>query len=88
MSDLGPVFVAVILFVLLTPGLLFQLPGKQRCVEFGNFQTSVYKKLIGNTEINQSKMYSPKFCCSCWAKKQTEEYYYSLYQKCFSVEEE
>ncbi|KAK4842734.1 hypothetical protein QYF36_026835 [Acer negundo] len=40
MSDWGPVFVAVILFVLLTPGLLFQLPGKQRCVEFGNFQTS------------------------------------------------
>ncbi|KAK3223678.1 hypothetical protein Dsin_010703 [Dipteronia sinensis] len=40
MSDLGPLFIAVILFVLLTPGLLFQLPGKQRCVEFGNFQTS------------------------------------------------
>ncbi|XP_010530564.1 PREDICTED: uncharacterized protein LOC104822794 [Tarenaya hassleriana] len=40
MSDWGPVLVAVILFVLLTPGLLFQLPGRNRCVEFGNFQTS------------------------------------------------
>ncbi|XP_022882277.1 uncharacterized protein LOC111399244 [Olea europaea var. sylvestris] len=40
MSDWGPVFVAVILFILLSPGLLFQLPGQRRCVEFGNFQTS------------------------------------------------
>ncbi|XP_056168533.1 uncharacterized protein LOC130138434 [Syzygium oleosum] len=40
MSDWGPVFVAVVLFVLLTPGLLFQLPGRHRFVEFGNFQTS------------------------------------------------
>ncbi|ESR51242.1 transmembrane protein [Citrus sinensis] len=40
MSDWGPVFVAVILFVLLSPGLLFQVPGRHRCVEFGNFQTS------------------------------------------------
>ncbi|XP_020259480.1 uncharacterized protein LOC109835922 [Asparagus officinalis] len=40
MSDWGPVFVAVILFVLLSPGLLVQIPGKHRFVEFGNFQTS------------------------------------------------
>ncbi|CAK7336146.1 unnamed protein product [Dovyalis caffra] len=40
MSDWGPVFMAVVLFILLTPGLLFQLPGRHRCVEFGNFQTS------------------------------------------------
>lgn len=40
MSDWGPVFVAVVLFVLLSPGLLFQVPGRQRFVEFGNFQTS------------------------------------------------
>lgn len=40
MSDWGPVFVAVILFVLLTPGLLFQIPAKGRLVEFGNLQTS------------------------------------------------
>ncbi|XP_022991384.1 uncharacterized protein LOC111488037 isoform X1 [Cucurbita maxima] len=40
MADWGPVFVAVILFVLLTPGLLFQLPGNRRCLEFGNFHTS------------------------------------------------
>ncbi|XP_030544683.1 uncharacterized protein LOC115751104 isoform X1 [Rhodamnia argentea] len=40
MSDWGPVFVAVVLFVLLTPGLLIQIPGRSRFIEFGNFQTS------------------------------------------------
>ncbi|KAJ8749945.1 hypothetical protein K2173_013860 [Erythroxylum novogranatense] len=40
MADWGPVIMAVVLFVLLTPGLLFQLPGKGRWIEFVNFQTS------------------------------------------------
>ncbi|KAG2327899.1 hypothetical protein Bca4012_036938 [Brassica carinata] len=40
MADWGPVVVAVILFVLLTPGLLFQIPGRGRIVEFGNMHTS------------------------------------------------
>ncbi|XP_021905633.1 uncharacterized protein LOC110820466 [Carica papaya] len=40
MADWGPVVIAVLLFVLLTPGLLFQIPGKNRVVEFGNMQTS------------------------------------------------
>ncbi|KAK9277214.1 hypothetical protein L1049_006753 [Liquidambar formosana] len=40
MSDWGPIFVAVVLFVLLSPGLLFQLPGREGCVDFGNFKTS------------------------------------------------
>ncbi|CAH8267901.1 unnamed protein product [Arabidopsis lyrata] len=40
MADWGPVVVAVILFVLLTPGLLFQIPARGRVVEFGNMQTS------------------------------------------------
>lgn len=40
MSDWGPVIIAVVLFILLSPGLLFQIPGKNRIVEFGNFQTS------------------------------------------------
>ncbi|KAH0864523.1 hypothetical protein HID58_081734 [Brassica napus] len=31
---------ALILFVLLTPGLLFQIPARGRIVEFGNMQTS------------------------------------------------
>ncbi|KAG9445920.1 hypothetical protein H6P81_012048 [Aristolochia fimbriata] len=30
MSDWGPVFIAVILFILFSPGLLFQLPGRNR----------------------------------------------------------
>ncbi|XP_021727922.1 uncharacterized protein LOC110695041 [Chenopodium quinoa] len=40
MADWGPVVVALVLFILLTPGLLFQLPGKSRVVEFGSLQTS------------------------------------------------
>ncbi|KFK25206.1 hypothetical protein AALP_AA8G080900 [Arabis alpina] len=46
MSDWGPVLVTVILFVMLTPGLLFQLPGKQRYVEFGNFHTSAASVIV------------------------------------------
>ncbi|XP_076945411.1 uncharacterized protein LOC143616480 [Bidens hawaiensis] len=40
MADWGPVLVAVVLFVLLTPGLLFQLPGHNKVVEFGSMKTS------------------------------------------------
>ncbi|XP_047314615.1 uncharacterized protein LOC124918565 [Impatiens glandulifera] len=39
MTDWGPILVATVLFVLLTPGLLFQLPGRNRVVEFGNMHT-------------------------------------------------
>ncbi|KMZ67030.1 hypothetical protein ZOSMA_27G00780 [Zostera marina] len=46
MADWGPVLVAVVLFVLLSPGLLFQLPGRNRFIEFGNFQTSGVSILI------------------------------------------
>ncbi|KAK6267142.1 hypothetical protein QUC31_017979 [Theobroma cacao] len=46
MSDWGPVFVAVVLFILLTPGLLIQVPGKSRFIEFGNFQTSGLSILV------------------------------------------
>ncbi|XP_013680599.1 uncharacterized protein LOC106385200 [Brassica napus] len=45
-SDWGPILVTVILFVMLTPGLLFQLPGRQRYVEFGNFQTSAVSVIV------------------------------------------
>ncbi|XXG49841.1 hypothetical protein AAC387_Pa02g3904 [Persea americana] len=46
MVDWGPVVIAVILFVLLSPGLLFQLPGRNRIVEFGNLQTSGVSILV------------------------------------------
>ncbi|KAH6766594.1 transmembrane protein [Perilla frutescens var. hirtella] len=46
MADWGPVFVAVVLFVLLSPGLLIQVPGRNRFVEFGNFQTSGVSILV------------------------------------------
>lgn len=39
-ADWGPVVVAVGLFILLSPGLLFQLPARTRVVEFGNMCTS------------------------------------------------
>ncbi|XP_017975163.1 uncharacterized protein LOC110427926 [Herrania umbratica] len=39
-GDWGPVVVAVVLFVVCSPGLLCQLPGNKRAVEFANFQTS------------------------------------------------
>ncbi|XP_009390391.2 uncharacterized protein LOC103976791 [Musa acuminata AAA Group] len=47
MADWGPVVIAVVLFVLLSPGLLFQIPGKSgRVVEFGNFHTSGISILV------------------------------------------
>ncbi|RWW65010.1 hypothetical protein BHE74_00027713 [Ensete ventricosum] len=46
MADWGPVVVAVLLFVLLSPGLLFQLPGKGRVVEFVNMKTSGISILV------------------------------------------
>ncbi|OMO85388.1 hypothetical protein CCACVL1_10213 [Corchorus capsularis] len=46
MANWGPVFVALLLFILLSPGLLFQIPGKSRFVEFGNFQTSGVSILV------------------------------------------
>ncbi|KAF8399981.1 hypothetical protein HHK36_015854 [Tetracentron sinense] len=39
-ADWGPVVVAVVLFILLSPGLLFQVPARARVVEFGNMNTS------------------------------------------------
>ncbi|XP_058735940.1 uncharacterized protein LOC131608013 [Vicia villosa] len=40
MADWGPVVIAVVLFVILCPGLLFQIPGRGKIIEFGNMQTS------------------------------------------------
>ncbi|KAK9064715.1 hypothetical protein SSX86_016103 [Deinandra increscens subsp. villosa] len=40
MADWGPVLIGVVLFVLLQPGLLFQLPGNGRQVEFGSMKTN------------------------------------------------
>ncbi|MQL92364.1 hypothetical protein Taro_024985 [Colocasia esculenta] len=46
MADWGAVFVSTVLFILLTPGLLFQVPGHCRYVEFGSLQTSGASILI------------------------------------------
>ncbi|XP_022736846.1 uncharacterized protein LOC111289789 [Durio zibethinus] len=40
MLDWAPILIGLLLFILLSPGLLFQLPGNTRTVEFGNFQTN------------------------------------------------
>ncbi|XVF57766.1 hypothetical protein PTKIN_Ptkin07bG0008600 [Pterospermum kingtungense] len=39
-ADWGPIIIAVVLFILLSPGLLFQLPSRTRVIEFGNMCTS------------------------------------------------
>ncbi|XP_030956100.1 uncharacterized protein LOC126714586 [Quercus robur] len=39
-ADWGPVVVSVVLFILLSPGLLFQIPSRVRVIEFGNMSTS------------------------------------------------
>ncbi|CAN1794505.1 hypothetical protein LINPERHAP1_LOCUS20322 [Linum perenne] len=46
MADWGPVVIAVVLFVVLSPGLLFQIPGRDRVVEFGKMHTSGMSILV------------------------------------------
>lgn len=45
-ADWGPVVVAVAMFILLSPGLLFQLPARTRVIEFGNMYTSGISILV------------------------------------------
>ncbi|KAI3463611.1 hypothetical protein Pfo_020274 [Paulownia fortunei] len=40
MLDWAPIVIGLLLFVLLSPGVLFQIPGNTRHVEFGNFTTN------------------------------------------------
>lgn len=40
MADWAPIVIGLLLFILLSPGLLFQLPGNTRRVEFGGLQTN------------------------------------------------
>ncbi|KAJ8648937.1 hypothetical protein MRB53_001960 [Persea americana] len=46
MADWGPVVIAVILFILLSPGLLIQMPATRRAIEFGNMSTSGISILV------------------------------------------
>ncbi|XP_057440528.1 uncharacterized protein LOC130732515 [Lotus japonicus] len=45
-ADWAPVILAAGLFILLSPGLLFQFPARFRVVEFGNMSTSGISILI------------------------------------------
>ncbi|KAI3417935.1 uncharacterized protein J3R85_014067 [Psidium guajava] len=40
MADWAPVLIGVVLFVLLQPGLLFEIPGEGKQVEFGSMKTN------------------------------------------------
>ncbi|OMO99452.1 hypothetical protein COLO4_13270 [Corchorus olitorius] len=40
MADWAPVLVGVVLFILLSPGLLFSLPGNSKQLEFGSMKTN------------------------------------------------
>ncbi|CAH2070432.1 unnamed protein product [Thlaspi arvense] len=46
MTDWVPAIVATVLFVILTPGLLFQVPGNDKFVDFGKMETSGYSILL------------------------------------------
>ncbi|KAF6161500.1 hypothetical protein GIB67_009379 [Kingdonia uniflora] len=45
-TDWGPVVVGVVLFIILSPGLLIQIPARTRVVEFGNMYTSGISVLV------------------------------------------
>ncbi|KAK4710581.1 hypothetical protein R3W88_005094 [Solanum pinnatisectum] len=45
-TDWAPSVIAVGLFILLSPGLLFQLPSRTRFCEFGNMYTSGIAVLV------------------------------------------
>ncbi|EEF50886.1 conserved hypothetical protein [Ricinus communis] len=69
-ADWGPVVVAVALFILLSPGLLFQLPARTRVVEFGNMNTSGIAILI-HAKGWEEQAFSPitllaNCCCHNW----------------------
>ncbi|KAL6587383.1 hypothetical protein OROMI_000361 [Orobanche minor] len=40
MADWGAVLTGVVLFILLQPGLLLQIPGNNRMIEFGTMKTN------------------------------------------------
>ncbi|KAG5230341.1 Transmembrane protein [Salix suchowensis] len=40
MADWAPILLGYVLFILLSPGLLFQVPGNTRRLEFSSFATN------------------------------------------------
>ncbi|KAF3785361.1 hypothetical protein EJ110_NYTH28121 [Nymphaea thermarum] len=40
MEDWAPVVIGIILFVVFSPGFIFQLPGHEQGLEFGSFKTN------------------------------------------------
>ncbi len=46
MVDVAALVIAVVLFVILSPGLLLQIPGDERPLEFTNSKTSVVSIIV------------------------------------------
>ncbi len=46
MVDVAALVIAVVLFVILSPGLLLQIPGDERPLEFTNSKTSVASIIV------------------------------------------
>lgn len=64
MADWGPVLIGVLLFILLQPGLLFQLPGNQKQLEFGSMNTNG-KSIAVHALIFSGYLCGSYSCCSC-----------------------
>ncbi|KAH0727781.1 hypothetical protein KY290_003514 [Solanum tuberosum] len=63
-TDWAPSVIAVGLFILLSPGLLFQLPSRTRFCEFGNMYTSgiaVLVHAIFNISVQQTDVDVPEW---------------------------
>ncbi|XP_042504220.1 uncharacterized protein LOC122081256 [Macadamia integrifolia] len=46
MKDWAALIIAVALFAFLTPGVIFQMPGKNRPIDFVNMKTSLVSILV------------------------------------------
>ncbi|XP_010249053.1 PREDICTED: uncharacterized protein LOC104591754 [Nelumbo nucifera] len=49
MKDWAAPIIAMALFAFLTPGVIFQMPGKQRPIDFMNMKTSLVSILVHAT---------------------------------------
>ncbi|KAK3039086.1 hypothetical protein RJ639_028832 [Escallonia herrerae] len=53
MNDWAAPLIAAALFAFLTPGLIFQLPGRERPVDFMNMKTSVPSILLASERTSR-----------------------------------
>ncbi|MBA0781620.1 hypothetical protein Gotri_002527 [Gossypium trilobum] len=78
MADWAPVLIGVVLFVLLSPGLLFSFPGNSKQLEFGSMKTNgkaiaihtllffaIYAVLIPSTHGHSIAIFGRPEACYC-----------------------